>query len=96
MINHTLSDAEALDEIERDIRTTLAFLKARALAKYGDIQTIPRMDVHAEWTAKLLRDIECDLIADAVSHLRDKIPTAKDYRLDQAGADRALARLAAE
>lgn len=91
MINPTISDAEILDRIESDVVMTLAFLKARVLAHYGDIQTIPRMDVHTEWTAKLIAGIQSDLIADAVSHLRDKIPTARDYRLDQIGADRALA-----
>lgn len=90
-ISPTISDAEILDRIEADVKSTLAFLNARVLAMYGDIQTIPRMDVHAEWTAKLLRDIECDIIADAVSHLRDKIPTARDRYLDQVAADRALA-----
>jgi len=90
-MNHTLSDAEALDEIERDIRTTLAFLKARTLATYSQIQTIPRMDVHTEWTAKVLDGMLIDLTADAVEALRDKIPTARDYRLDQVGADRAMA-----
>jgi len=95
-ISPTISDAEILDRIEADVKSTLNFLGARIAAQYGDIQTIPRMQIHAEWTAKLLRDIECDLVADAVSHLRDKIPAARDYRLDQVGADRAMARLAAE
>lgn len=93
-ISPTISDAEILDRIEADVRSTLQFLGARIAAQYSDIQTIPRMSVHAEWTAKLIRDIESDLIADAVSHLRDKIPTANDYRLDQVGADRALAHAA--
>lgn len=90
MINPTISDAEILDRIEADVRSTLQFLGARIAAQYSDIQTIPRMDVHGEWTAKLIRDIQTDLIADAVSHLRDKIPTARDRHLDQVGADRAL------
>lgn len=90
-ISPTTSDQEILDRIEADVKSTLNFLGARIAAQYGDIQTIPRMQIHEEWTAKLLRDIQTDLIADAVSHLRDKIPTARDRYLDQVAADRALA-----
>lgn len=92
-MNPVYSDHEILDRVEADIRTTMDHLKARTLAQFGDLQTMPRSKfIVAELTAEEFDMYADTLVHEVVKFWRAKLPEETEFRADMAAHDRQIAK----
>lgn len=92
-MNPVYSDHEILDRVEADIRTTMEHLKARTLAQFGDLQTIPKSKKLVLEATRIDFEQHTDtLLAEVVRYWRAKLPDETEYRADMVAHSRQIAR----
>lgn len=91
-MNPVYSDHEILDRVESDIRTTMEHLKARTLAQFGDLQTVPYRKMLIEETSKDFDYSLSDTLANVVKYTRNAIPEETEFRADMVAHDRQIAK----
>jgi len=91
-MNYAVSDRAIVERAESDIRTTMAFLKARIVASFSDLQTVRHKSLVIEEAGKSVDNYTQDLIGDLIGWTEKQIPEADEYRGDRIAGDREVAR----